>query len=246
MMEGRHKIVVAARVVIINEHEKNFIKELIREAQQRTGGTVKVLLVDQGFIDGVLLWRLWKKVGIRFVIPGRSNMEASQDIRGFRLEKADGQKVFVEQTKKMEVIGVRGLLSYDQLGEEEHRRRKARKEFKANPINGVMVLGWDGKEYESGKEKIFLTNFPASRPMKIIEQYDLCSEMRNQGFRELKHGCHLLNYPQKTEAAVGAHVVLTRSFIVWSMPIRAIRGNDWPTLEFAAGEGNRWATVSIK
>ena len=53
LMEARHKIVVAARVVKINEHEKNFTKELVREAQQRTGGAVKVLLVDRGFIDGV-------------------------------------------------------------------------------------------------------------------------------------------------------------------------------------------------
>ena len=84
LMEARHKIVVAARVVKINEHEKNFTKELVREAQQRTGGAVKVLLIDRGFIDGVLLWWLWKKMGIRFVIPARSNMEVSQDMRGFR------------------------------------------------------------------------------------------------------------------------------------------------------------------
>jgi hypothetical protein len=215
LMEGRHKIVVAARVVKINEHEKNFTKELIREAQQRTGGAVKVLLVDRGFIDGVLLWWLWKKMRIRFVIPARSNMEVSQDIRGFRSEKADGQGVFVEQTKTMKVMGVKGLLSYDQFGEEEHRRRKGRKDFKANPINGVMVLRWDGKDYGPGKEKVFLTNFSVSRPMKIIEQYDLRSEIENQGFRELKQGYHLLKYPQKTVAAVRAHAVLT--LIIYSL-----------------------------
>ena len=215
LMEARHKMVVAARVVKINEHEKNFTKELVREAQQRTGGAVKVLLVDRGFIDGVLLWWLWKKMKIRFVIPARSNMEVSQDIRGFRSEKADGQRVFVEQTKEMKVMGVRGLLSYDQFGEEEHRRRKGRKDFKANPINGVMVLRWDGKDYEPGKEKVFLTNLSVSRPMKIIEQYDLRSEIENQGFRELKQGYHLLKYPQKTVAAVRAHAVLT--LIIYSL-----------------------------
>ena len=215
LMEARHKIVVAARVVKINEHEKNFTKGLVREGQRRTGGAVKVLLVDRGFMDGVLLWWLWKKMKIRFVIPARSNMEVSQDLRGFRSEKADGQRVFVEGTKEMKVIGVRGLLSYDQFGEEEHRRRKGRKDFKANPINGVMVLRWDGKEYEPGKEKVFLTNFSVSRPMKIIEQYDLRSEIENQGFRELKQGYHLLKYPQKTVSAVRAHAVLT--LIIYSL-----------------------------
>jgi len=42
---------------------------------------VKVLLVDRAFIDGVLLWWLWKKMKIHFVIPARSNMEVSQDLR---------------------------------------------------------------------------------------------------------------------------------------------------------------------
>jgi len=215
LMEARHKIVVAARVVKINEHEKNFTKELVREGQQRTGGKVKVLLVDRGFIDGVLLWWLWKKMRIRFVIPARSNMEVSQDIRGFRLEKADGQRVFVEQTKKMKLMGVRGLVSYDQFGEEDHGRRKGRKDFKANPINAVMVLRWNGKDYEPGKERVFLTNFSVSRPMKIIERYDLRSEIENQGFRELKQGYHLLKYPQKTVSGVRAHVVLT--LIIYSL-----------------------------
>ncbi len=214
LLEAKHKIVVAARVVRINEHEKNFTQEMIKEAQQRTDGKVKVLLVDRGFIDGSLLWWLSRKMGIKFVIPARSNMEVSQDIRGFRSEKADGV-IFVEQTPEMKVMGVRGLLSYDQFGEEDHGRRKGRKDFKANPINGVMVLRWDRKEYPRGKEKVFLTNLPVSRPMRIIDHYDLRSEIENRGFRELKQGYHLLKFPQKTVAAVRAHAVLT--LIIYSM-----------------------------
>ena len=142
-------------------------------------------------------------------------MEVSQDIRGFRSEKADGQRIFIEQTKQIKVMGVRGLLSYDQFGEEEHRRKKGRKDFKANPINAVMVIRWNGKDYLPGKEKVFLTNLPVSRPMRIIEQYDLRSEIENRGFRELKQGYHLLKYPQRTEAAVRAHAVLT--LIIYSL-----------------------------
>jgi hypothetical protein len=215
LLEARDKIVVAARVVKVNEHEKNFTKEMVKEAQQRTGGKVKVLLVDRGFIDGALLWWLSKKERIKFVIPARSNMEVSQDIRGFRSEKADRERIFIDQTKKIKVMGVRGLLSYDQFGEEEHRRKRGRKDFKANPINGVMVIRWDGRDYEPGKEKVFLTNLAVSGPMRIIDQYDLRSEIENRGFRELKQGYHLLKYPQKTEAAVRAHAILT--VIIYSM-----------------------------
>jgi hypothetical protein len=215
LMEARHKLVVAARVVKINDHEKRFTKRLVQEAQERTGGAVKVLLVDRGFIDGVLLWWLGKKMGIRFVVPARKNMEVSQDLRGFRCEKADGQRVFWEETKEVKVLGVRGLLSYDQFGDEGHKRRRGRKDFKANPINGVMVVRWEGKEYEPGEEKVFLTILPVSRPLRVLEQYDLRSEIENQGFRELKQGYHLLNYPQKTGPAVRAHAVLT--LVIYSL-----------------------------
>jgi hypothetical protein len=215
LLEARHKLVVAARVVKIQEYEKKFTKRLVREAQERTGGGVKVLLVDRGFIDGVLLWWLWKKMGIRFVIPARRNMEVSQDLRGFRSEKADGQRVFWEETKEVKVLGVRGLLSYDQFGEEGHKRRRGRKDFKANPINGVMVVRWDGKDYEAGEEKVFLTILPVSGPLRVLEHYDLRSEVENQGFRELKQGYHLLKYPQKTGSAIRAHAVLT--LVIYSL-----------------------------
>ncbi len=215
LMEARHKLVVAARVVKINEHEKKFTKRLVGEAQRRTGGAVKVLLVDRAFIDGVLLWWLGKKMKIQFVIPARSNMEVSQDLRGFRSEKADGQRVFWEETKEVRVLGVRGLLSYDQFGEEGHKKRRGRKDFKANPINGVMVVRWEGKDYDPGEEKVFLTILPVSRPLRVLEQYDLRSEIENQGFRELKQGYHLLKYPQKTGSAVRAHAILT--LIIYSL-----------------------------
>ncbi|MBM4330541.1 MAG: hypothetical protein FJ117_04815 [Deltaproteobacteria bacterium] len=61
-------------------------------------------------------------------------------------------------------MGVRGLLSYDQFGEQGHERRKGRKDFRANPINGIMVVRWAGKKYEVGEEKIFLTSLSVGRP----------------------------------------------------------------------------------
>ena len=115
----------------------------------------------------------------------------------------------------MKVLGVAGLLSYDQFGEEGYKRRKGRKDFQAHPINGVMVVRWGGRDYESGEEKVFLTSLSVCRPLWVLEQYDWRSEVENQGFRELKQGYHLLEYPQKNGAAVRAHVVLT--LVIYSL-----------------------------
>lgn len=78
-----------------------------------------------------------------------------------------------------------------------------------------MVVRWEGRDYEAGQEKIFLTSLSVSRPLKVLEQYDLRSEIENQGFRELRQGYHLLKSPQKTGPAVRAHVVLT--LVIYSL-----------------------------
>ena len=60
-----------------------------------------------------------------------------------------------------------------------------------------------------------MTSLSVSRPLKVLEQYDLRSEIENQGFRELRQGYHLLKYPQRTGPAVRAHMVLTR--VIYSL-----------------------------
>jgi len=87
--------------------------------------------------------------------------------------------------------------------------------YPANPINGIMGVRWAGKEYGVGEEKIFLTSLSVGRPLRVLEQYGLRSEVENQGFRELKQGYHLLKYPQKTCSAIRAHVVLT--LVIYSL-----------------------------
>lgn len=215
IMEAKRKMVVGAKVVKINEHEKNWTRELIVEAQRRTNGAIKYLLVDRGFIDGKILWWLWKEMKIRFIIPARKSMDISKDIRGFRSSEGDGERIFWQWDRRTKVLGVKGLLSYDQFGDEEHNRRRWRKDFRSNPINAVMVVCWKGKEYKQGEEKVFLTNLSVNAPMDIIKRYDLRSEIENQGFRELKQGYNLLKFPQKSMEAVIAHVILT--LIIYSI-----------------------------
>ncbi|MBI3600361.1 MAG: transposase [Nitrospinae bacterium] len=210
LMEAKSKIIVAAKVVKINEHESQFTMEMIREAQRNIGSNVKIkrLLIDRGFIDGVTLWKL-KKEGIHFIIPVRGNMDIAKDIRGFRDEKADGERIFCEESKEVKAVGVKGLLSYDQFGDELHQKKRNRADFKTNPINAVMVIYWDGKEIERGKEKVFITDLPVNEPLNILSDYDLRSTIENQGFRELKQGYYLLSFPQKNKNAVTSHCILT-------------------------------------
>src|SRR5216684_6496237 len=55
----RLRLVVAAKVVPINEHESRYTLELVRQAIANLGpGVLRVLLIDRGFLDGADLWAL--------------------------------------------------------------------------------------------------------------------------------------------------------------------------------------------
>jgi hypothetical protein len=205
----RSGIVVSAKFAKIQESEKNYTLKLIKQAEENIGRKrIKVLLLDRGFIDGITLWAIKHGFKIDFIIPATTKMDVAKDARGFRDKSGEG--VWRELGEKISVLGIKGLASYDQYGDEEHNNRnKYSKDFVANPINAVMVTRWDEKEYEKGKEKVFLTTLRVDNPIAVIKKYKLRSLIENTTFRELKTGWLIESIPKKTEPAVRTHAFLT-------------------------------------
>ena len=57
--------------------------------------------------------------------------------------------------------GFRDLNTYVEYGDDEHQQKnKTSKSSVANPINGVLVVKWDGKDVSSGEEVGFVTSLP--------------------------------------------------------------------------------------
>lgn len=227
------RIIVAAKVVEIQNHENNYVLELLKQAQENLGKKtkIKVLLIDRGFIDGENLWKIKYVYGIDFIIPSKTNMTITQDARGLRSVK-ENEIIWRETTenKKGEaiaVMGVKDLVSYDQYGDEAHNKKnKNSKEFKANPMNVVMVTTWKGRDYKEGKEKVFLTSLPVEKPLLIIDDYDLRSLIENTTFRELKQGWNLGHIPKKTQAALTSHIFLTLSMYNMTNAYRTELGDE--------------------
>jgi hypothetical protein len=139
------RLVVAAKVVPINEHESKFTLTLVRQAQKNLGeGVLRVLLMDRGFLDGEALWVLKAELGIDFVVPSKDKMRVTEDARGLCRKAEDGESLFkgersgkrkvgktgkVKWEGQLSVAGVANLASYDQYGDEEHARQANRKDF---------------------------------------------------------------------------------------------------------------------
>jgi len=219
------RIIVAAKVTQIQESEKNWTLPLVHQATENLGGRkIRLLLIDRGYLDGLTLWTLKHSLGINWVIPARTDMSVTKDARGLR-EKEDPKRIFRDEREDIKVVGIKGLLSYDQYGDAVHQKKNPNtKGFKANPINAVMVTRWGKKEYPPGKEKVFLTSLPISKPLDIIDKYDLRSLIENTCFRELKQGWLINKIPKKTECAVTAHALLTMCMYNFTNAYRTDRG----------------------
>ena len=205
----RSGIVVCAKFTKIQESEKNWTLKLIKQAEKNIGKKIKVLVLDRGFIDGLTLWKIKHSFKIDFIIPATKVMDITRDARGLR-DRNNEEGIWREETNEMTVLGIRGLTSYDQYGDEEHNKEnRYSKKFQGNPLNVVMVTKWDREEYPHGKEKVFLTTLRVDKPISIIKKYKLRSLIENTTFRELKTGWLIDSIPKKTEPAVRTHTFLT-------------------------------------
>ncbi len=221
----RLRLVVAAKVVPINEHESQHTLALVRQAISNLGpGVLRVLLLDRGFLDGATLWTLKHELKIDFVVPAKDGMHVTADARLLSRRPPDQTTIFPQERPGQEkrqqdgtvrwkdqvkVVGVADLGSYDPYGDAEHAKRANRKDFVANLINAVVVTAWEGTTYPPGDQPVFLTSLPVQRPLTVLDLYDLRSLIENTAFRELKQGWCLESYPKKTLAAVRGHVLLT-------------------------------------
>jgi hypothetical protein len=109
------RIVVAAKVVTINEHEGNFTRDLVRQGIANLGsGAIQVVLIDRGFLDGLTLWQIKHTEGVDFVIPAKDGMRVKIDARAFLDQKpAERPGQGPRQEGHVKLIGVTGLTSYD-------------------------------------------------------------------------------------------------------------------------------------
>ena len=240
--EVQLRLVVAAKVVPIQERETQHTLALVRQAIANVGvGLIQDLLIDRGFLDGRDLWVLKHDLGIDFVVPAKDKMLVRVDAQALARRKADAETIFEEERKGIDkqnqkgrtypagqvtAVGVANLSSYEQFGDDEHVKQANRTAFAGNPINAVVVRSWQGDVYPPGEEKVFLTSLPVRQPLKVLDRYDLRSLIENTAFRELKQGWFLESYPKRTEDAVRGHVFLTLITFTLANAFRTQQGQD--------------------
>jgi hypothetical protein len=222
------KIPIAVKVVQIQRHESQFVEDLINTAQKNLGRFSKIVefVADRGFLDGETLWRLHKSKNIRFVVPLKDRMIVKEDAR--KIARLGGDEVSFKRIEKIvnrgngcnaysekivtEIYGVSELNTYTAYGPPGHGKDSAKKSFKANPINAIVVTQWENHNYGWEKSKVFVTNMPVvPNPFDAFEAYDDRSIIENSLFRQTKQSLHL-QYPiNKTQEGMRLHCIFTMS-----------------------------------
>lgn len=101
--EVRLRLVVAAKVVPIQERETQHTLALVRQAIANVGaGMIKDVLIDRGFLDGADLWVLKHDLGINFVVPSKDKMLVTLDAQALARRKADDETIFGEERAGIE------------------------------------------------------------------------------------------------------------------------------------------------
>jgi len=223
LIDAVTKIPLAVKVIQIQEHEALWTRALVTQARANLAGYARLhkVVFDKAFLAGTDLWWL-NQHGLLFVVPAKDNMAVTADARALAaagegvtvgrrvhtVRHGQGKAAWSERLET-EVVGITGLTTYEQYGTEEHGRHHHRRDFEPNPINGVVVRKWKGRDYGPGGKTVFLTNAPVQQPLKPFDDYDDRSLIENCCIKEAKQQWDLKHPPQKTARAVRVHVLFT-------------------------------------
>ena len=222
LYELRTRIPLAVQVVTIEKHESQYTLELVRQGQENLSGRSRIVkvIVDRGFLDGETLWQL-DEDGILYVVCAKSGMHVKEDARALaaageghrakRKRKVVHGRGKTERVERLETerVGIEGLLTFDAYNSAEGYKHHNRKDYEPKPIDAVVVLKWDNKDYGQEGRTVYLTNESVVDPFLPFDDYDGRSLIENTLFREGKQAWHLKKAPKKTAAAVTSHVFMT-------------------------------------
>ena len=204
--EIKSKVVVAAKVTKISEHESRHMLNLAESAKENIAGhKMSLLLIDAGFIGGVSLFQLKNKLKVDFIVRARKNMHAAIDARSLALIPGCS----MGQSEQYACIGVENLSSYFQYNTFKALKNIYKTDFKSFNLNAVIITRYKDKKIPEGKETVFLTSLDVKDPLAVADFYDKRSEIENRLFRELKQGWNITKIPMKKKSAVVSHIILT-------------------------------------
>ena len=119
-----------------------------------------------------------------------------------------------------ELVGIKDIAMLDSYGPPEYTRHANRKNFKAKPLNAIVIKKWGNKKPRKGKAAVFITDLPVNNPFIGYDLYDDRSLIENCLWREEKQKWYLKNPPKRTGEGVAIHTFLTMTVFALATAFR--------------------------
>jgi hypothetical protein len=229
-------IPLAIKIDTIEKPDNLHVLAVLEQAKEnvKATSTIRSLVVDRGFLDGKVLYRI-DQGGVEFVIPLKRKMDAAWDARELALNLEGciptmrevevthgyGKGKYTEKVLT-ELVGVEELLSCDWFNPEGSEANTTKRDYEPIPLNAVVVKSWDNKTPPLDKQVVLVTNGAVKDPFVAFDRYDDRSLMENGLFRTTKQNWHLENPPKKSREGVFVQVytvmamkALTTAFLMW-------------------------------
>jgi hypothetical protein len=231
-------IPLGIKIDTIEKADNQHVLAVLEQAKEnvKASSVIRSLVVDRAFLDGKGLYEIDQQ-GIEFIIPLKSNMEATKDARSLALDREGS--TCIEKTREVEVmhgygkkkftekvvttlVGVSGLMSCDWFNPQGSEANTSKKDYEPIPLNAVVVKTWNNQTPPVDKQVVFVTNREVKDPFVAFDLYDDRSLIENNLFRETKQNWHLQDPPKKTREGVFVQVfmvmamkALTKAFLMW-------------------------------
>jgi hypothetical protein len=218
------ELFVAAMVVPLNHNEGRYLISLIQKAIENIGtDKIKLVVADRGFLSGENLWQLKRKLGIDFLMYSKRNMDVTKELKtGLKeYQKRKQQNLslpknyFFQADQQNSVYGFNNLAWFWTYGDARHQKQRKKKLyqkarlFKTHPISGAIITRYKGKE---GKSITLLSSRKFSNsftPLDALYLYRKRHHIENEGFRELKQGYKIGQFPSRKFSGITFHIIFT-------------------------------------
>jgi hypothetical protein len=177
-------ISLAIKIDTIEKPDNLHILVVLEQAKENVKGSSVIgsLVVDRAFLDGKSLYEIDQQ-GIEFVIPLKSNMEATRDARALALDREGstciertreatvthgyGKKKFDEKVLTT-LVGVPGLLSCDWFNPQGSEANTAKKDYEPIALNAVVVKTYEATNRDGGWPSEIGIQVPVSNRLKLL------------------------------------------------------------------------------
>jgi hypothetical protein len=189
--------VICAMLTPVNVNDTRCLIPMVDKARAILGdGVIQTLLIDRGFFDGSLLYKIKHDYGIDFIIPGKENLDIVNDAIGIA-RHGDAEYHLRPVASRIRAIGIEDLETLSSY---------------PGKVNMALVEDRNIKKRDEERIYAYLTSLPIPDEYKALEVYRTYRKrwtIENNANKLLADHWNITKLPGWSWNEINAHIFFT-------------------------------------